>query len=301
MRYYFLSAVEGDLIYSGKFLGKINRNLKTTDETDDAAFFFSSDGFFPCVLGEKCTYNAIKRNFYDGALFIPNLVPLPENLKVFDEKRTTARGVSVLAKLISDGERKLMIEALGERLIVPVARGSYKSEIIPFGDHIVFDVKGIVTTLVIISLHTMKVVFSVRCVDYQLGETLAVVKTVSGLMRGIVTEHYKIGEIAELIGVSARFLGKTDGFSPLTLPVAFLETLKAGGDAEKYLSKNLKGDVKNLKEFFGDYEFIVPPVKKEFPFVYALVSKSAVKYASFTIEDGAICDVLLENLPKNAV
>ena len=77
---------------------------------------------------------------------------------------------------------------------------------------------------------------------------------------------------------------------------AFLEEVRLSVDYRHFLSDNLLSDYSLIKDFLGEYSFILPPFLKDFPSTYAVVGKTA-KYVKTTVENNKITDILLEDYP----
>ncbi len=87
-----------------------------------------------------------------------------------------------------------------------------------------------------------------------------------------------------------------DSLSDSLLPYAFLEELLVGGNADEFLSDELKKNACHLKGFFGEYIGVFPPPDFRNTYEVGVIycknqNKYYAEYFSFDIENKKICNI----------
>lgn len=75
------------------------------------------------------------------------------------------------------------------------------------------------------------------------------------------------------------------------LPFAFLEEVFLGANFEDYLSRDLKENKNYIPEFIGDFEFFLPPIKKNGGIILIKKNKQKAEFLSLTIKNGCVADI----------
>lgn len=149
--------------------------------------------------------------------------------------------------------------------------------------------------VILISLPDLQIKFNELCNDYEVTDTLTVKNKIKSVFDYLKTRVYGYDGKVNLLKQNFERVGNLNDLPCELIPYAFLEEVRLGVDYRRFLSDDLLGSDGLLKDFFGQINFIIPPFYKELPDTYAVVSDSGVKYAKFTVLDGKIADISLEN------
>lgn len=149
--------------------------------------------------------------------------------------------------------------------------------------------------VILISLPDLQIKFNELCNDYEVTDTLTVKNKIKSVFDYLKTRVYGYDGKVNLLKQNFERVGNLNDLPCELIPYAFLEEVRLGVDYRRFLSDDLLGSDGLLKDFFGQINFIIPPFYKELPDTYAVVSNSGVKYAKFTVLDGKIADISLEN------
>lgn len=149
--------------------------------------------------------------------------------------------------------------------------------------------------VILISLPDLQIKFNELCNDYEVTDTLTVKNKIKSVFDYLKTRVYGYDGKVNLLKQNFERVGNLNDLPCELIPYAFLEEVRLGVDYRHFLSDDLLGSDGLLKDFFGQINFIIPPFYKELPDTYAVVSDSGVKYAKFTVLDGKIADISLEN------
>lgn len=178
------------------------------------------------------------------------------------------------------------------------------------GNLILVELKGKLTYIVVLSFPSLKLEFCDLADEYSLGGELSLTKIHRGISLHKITYAYGYDGKVFLKNKSYQTF---DNYSPLPsplIPLAFLEEVRLGVDYRRFLGDNLLAEQEDyrrfldgnllaeqelLKEFFGDFLFVLPPFYEDLPDTYAIVYKNRVKYAKFTVSESKITDISLED------
>jgi|GEM_PF-3044796 len=294
MKYYFYSPVRGAIFSGGRALGYIFQNVCTVDDVSDNIFTIRIKGFQPCTVSRSFSENVKEFDFYFGKLFIPELKPTFSPYEFLEEKRGVFGNNEVIARLFREGSTKIEVSFYRTSAIFSLPFAAEKFDMKDCGNSILFETGNRIKHISLLSLKTFRRIFSSSCVDYRINDGLYVDKLVFCPSAHIYSCKYEITDKASLVATSLNRLEEFFCPSDLFMCYAFLLQIKYDGEYPKYLSPALAGKADVIKKFFGEIEYVLPPVEREYPTTFTIIGKNKVSYVDFSVEDGKICDVNVE-------
>ena len=297
MKYYFYSGFSSKLCQGSSYLGDITKNIKTIESENAFFTIFNSEGFMPSYIIDDYAINGKLYTFYYGKLFIPTLNEAIKPYKLIDEKTVAINGAEVYAKLYIDGTRKLDFFILNKSYTAPVPIEATKINIVNCGNSILFEACGSIKHIILFSCINFKVIFSSTCISYEVKDTLTVTKAFIGTAKFLYNEHYRVEDKVTLLGKNliVNDCGNLD--IPLIKKLYFLQLVKLYGDYQHFLSKNIVDKAEAIKDFVGNFLYLIPPIEEDYPSLIAAVYHDKVKYIDITLENGLIEDISIENSP----
>lgn len=296
----FIYSAQKCLLTAGSISQMLNKNLAKLSIGKSDAVTFDLNGNF-----EKSRYffdrdfckNVTITDLYGDLLCYPTFVPTwnyPYK-KLYEESLVYAN-YEYLVSVVSDLGVKLIVKGYGNEVTVNLPFLPKTVQVKQAGrDLILIDAVLGLHDIILISLPDLQVKFNDLCNDYEITDTLTVKNKIKGVFGYLKTRVYGYDGKVNLIKQNFERIGNLNALPNELIPYAFLEEVRLGVDYRRFLSDELLGSDKLLKEFFGQINFILPPFYKELPDTYAVVSDSGVKYAKFTVLDGKIADISLEN------
>lgn len=241
--------------------------------------------------------NVTITDLYSDLLCYPTFVPVwnyPYK-KLYEESLVYAN-YEYLISVVSDLGVKLNVKGYGNEVTVNLPFLPKTVQIKQAGrDLMLIDVVSGLHNIILISLPDLQVKFSDLCNEYEITDTLTIKNKIKGVFGYLKTRVYGYDGKVNLIKQNFERIGNLNDLPIELIPYAFLEEVRLGVDYQRFLSNDLLDSDKLIKEFFGQIKFILPPFYKELPDTYAVVSDNGVKYAKFTVLDGKIADISLEN------
>lgn len=298
MKYYFFSPLQAKLCSGGEYLGDITQNIKTIESSSQAFSIFNGEDYAPSYLIDGFPVNGKLYNFYYGKLFIPNLTETVKPYKQLDEKSVVVNGIEVYAKLYIDGTRKLDICLLNKNYTVAIPINAARIEIINCGNSVLFEALGTIKYIVLLSTISFQIIFSSACVYYEIKNTLSLTKAYVGTAKYLYTEHYKVEDKVTLLGKNLIVKEQKNLDIPIIKKINFLQLVKLYGDYHQFLSPNIKDKTDAIKEFLGEFLYLIPPIEQDFPETIAAIYQDKVKYVDVTLENGLVEDISIENSPN---
>lgn len=241
--------------------------------------------------------NVTITDLYSDLLCYPTFVPVwnyPYK-KLYEESLVYAN-YEYLISVVSDLGVKLNVKGYGNEVTVNLPFLPKTVQIKQAGrDLMLIDAVSGLHNIILISLPDLQVKFSDLCNEYEITDTLTIKNKIKGVFGYLKTRVYGYDGKVNLIKQNFERIGNLNDLPIELIPYAFLEEVRLGVDYQRFLSNDLLDSDKLIKEFFGQIKFILPPFYKELPDTYAVVSDNGVKYAKFTVLDGKIADISLEN------
>lgn len=241
--------------------------------------------------------NVTITDLYGDLLCYPTFVPVwncPYK-KLYEESLVYAN-YEYLISVVSDLGVKLNVKGYGNEVTVNLPFLPKTVQIKQAGrDLMLIDAVSGLHNIILISLPDLQVKFSDLCNEYEITDTLTIKNKIKGVFGYLKTRVYGYDGKVNLIKQNFERIGNLNDLPIELIPYAFLEEVRLGVDYQRFLSDYLLDSDKLIKEFFGQIKFILPPFYKELPDTYAVVSDNGVKYAKFTVLDGKIADISLEN------
>lgn len=163
------------------------------------------------------------------------------------------------------------------------------------GNLILVELKGKLTYIAVLSYPSLKLKFCDLADEYNLSGELSLTKIHRGISLHKI--NYAYGYDGKVF-LKSKSYQTFDNYKPLPsplIPLAFLEEVRLGVDYRRFLGDNLLAEQELLKEFFGDFLFVLPPFYQDLSDTYALIYKDRTKYAKFTVSEYKITDISLED------
>lgn len=149
--------------------------------------------------------------------------------------------------------------------------------------------------LVIIETMGLKVIFADMCNEYDINNTLTLISYINGINKHKRTRIYNYDGDVKLDNETTKSTCLRTYLPNEIIPLAFLEEIKLNADYSGYLCGEALQNKDLIKDFIGEFEFCLPPFYKNLDTTYAIVSRSGVRYAKFTISQNKIADISLED------
>ncbi|MBO4572690.1 MAG: hypothetical protein J5762_02865 [Clostridia bacterium] len=297
MKYYFFSPVTAFIMRGDSVLGKISRNVRYVHADESAAFEIISPDFLPTVVsGAGLKVNAREYPFYYGKLFIPEFIPIPKSHKTIYETKTAFYGKELIIRVYDDGTPKLDVFFYGGQVTVSIPFSSADVAVSNLADCALIEIKGRLKHVVLFSLKSMKIIFSTTCVDLVAKQTLTIKRLITGSNIYLLQEHYEVTDKVSLMAKSLTPKYKRAPKTTLGKKLAFLESVAYGGDFSRLLSPAIADKADVIKEFLGEFDYVIPPTEKDFPSTFALIGKD-VRYVDISTENDIVCDVSVDHSP----
>lgn len=298
MKYYFFAPFQAKLCLGSEYLCDITKNVKMIESENQVFSVFNGEDYMPSYLIDGFPVNGKTYNFYYGKLFIPNLTEIVKPYKLLDEKTVTANGVEVYAKLYVDGTRKLDICILNRNYTVAIPIAATKINIINCGNSILFEAFGSIKHIILLSTINFSIIFATTCISYEIKDTLTLTKAYIGTAKYLYSEHYKVEDKVILLGKNLTLQAHENTDISVIKKLNFLQLVKLYGDYHQFLSPSILDKADAIKEFLGEFLYLIPPVEPAFPETIAAIYQNKVKYIDITLENGLIEDISIENSPK---
>lgn len=163
------------------------------------------------------------------------------------------------------------------------------------GNLILVELKDKLTYVAVLSFPSLKLEFCDLADEYNLSGELSLTKIHRGISLHKITYTYGYDGKVFLKNKSYQTFDNYNPLPPPLIPLAFLEEVRLGVDYRRFLDDNLFNKQELLKDFLGDFLFVLPPFYEDLADTYAIVYQSRVKYAKFTLTDDKISDISLED------
>lgn len=163
------------------------------------------------------------------------------------------------------------------------------------GNLILVELKGKLTYIAVLSYPSLKLEFCDLADEYSLSGELSLTKIHRGISLHKITYTYGYDGKVFLKHKSYQTFDNYHTLPSPLIPLAFLEEVRLGVDYRRFLGDNLLAEQELLKEFFGNFSFVLPPFYQDLKDTYALVYENHTKYAKFTVSENKIADISLED------
>lgn len=278
----------------------IDKNPSEITLCGDVIRFFNGKNYEPSIYHKDAFFqeNVAITDLYGAFLCYPILKPkfdLP--YKTIVKRSFVFDNIEYLITVFTDGAIKLRINGYNEELILQLPFIPQDLKIYPVGGNLfLVDLISGIHYVAVFSAPTIKEEFSAVCHSYDVSKELSIKKIGRTIFSYEETSRYNYDGKVNLTDKTCRVFYPYKELPDKLLTYAFLEEVRLSVDYRHFLSDNLLSDYSLIKDFLGEYSFILPPFLKDFPSTYAVVGKTA-KYVKTTVENNKITDILLEDYP----
>lgn len=298
MKVYLYSPAKS-LVYYDEKESVITKNPCSLEFSGRSLIFYNGKNFENSLYHKDASLceNIAITDLYDAFLCYPVLKPrLNYPYKEIFKNSYAFDNMEYLISVYTDGGIKLSVKGFNEELTVPLPFIPKNLSVAPVGGNLfLIDVVKDLHFIVIVSMPYMKEEFSSLCNSYDVNGKLSVTKIRRTLFTFEETRFYNYDGKVNFINSSNRTFYQYNIPDEL-IPYAFLEEVRLSVDYRHFLSDGLVNDYTLIKDFLGEYDFVLPPFLKEFPTLYVTVGKTA-KYVKTTVCNGKITDIALEDFP----
>lgn len=241
--------------------------------------------------------NVAITDLYGDLLCYPVLKPYQNfPYKNILSKNIVIENIQFLLSVFTDGTVKLKICGLNETLtlnipFIPTDLDAYSVG----GNLFLIDLKSVLHYIIIVRYTDLSVEFADICDEFDIKSQLSVTKIRHGISTHREVKRYAYDGKVKLIDTNFQSTYDYNIIPEAVIPLVFLEEVGLRADFKRFLTDELSKNADLLIEFFGKIKFTLPPFYNELPETYAVVSENGVKYAKFTIENGKIADIVLED------